>query len=203
MIRTILVDLGNVLIDFDHTIAAKRISQFCGKTPQEIFDLFFASDVTMRFEAGTISPQEFYLGVKEMLDLRLSFDSFVPIWNDIFFLTAKNRAAYSLMNTLKDNYRVALISNINVLHYEYLQKRYPVFNVFHEVFTSCALGCVKPDHAIYRKTLEALGSEPQDVFYTDDREDLVESARQLGIHGFVFKDVETLKADLLGAGVTI
>lgn len=84
-IEAIIFDLGNVVIDFDHTIAAGRISHFCRKSPQEIFDLFFQSEVTTLFEKGKISPAEFYLKVKKMLDLKLNQENFISIWNEIFF----------------------------------------------------------------------------------------------------------------------
>ncbi len=203
MITTIIFDLGKVLIDFDHSRAAQRISNFCDKTPEEIFDIFFASEVTMLFEAGKISPQDFFKKVKEMLNLKLDYDSFVAIWNDIFFLSSKNRAVYSLANSLRSRYTVVLVSNINILHYEYLKKYFPVFDVFHSVFTSFELQVVKPDQEIYRLTLEKLNVPAQDVFYTDDRAELVDSARKMGIKSFVFTDVEQLKRDLLESGVTL
>ena len=202
-IEVLIFDLGNVLVDFDHSIAAKRISRFCDKTPQEIYDLFFASEATVLFEEGKISPQDFYLKVKEMLNLRLEYDSFVPIWNEIFFLSAKNRAVFSLINKLRERYRTALISNINFLHFEYLKKHFPVFGVFHNVFTSFELGAVKPDHAIYKRMLEILRVPPEKAFYTDDRVELIESAKSLGMRGFPFICVEQLKNDLLASGVNI
>ena len=151
-IKVILCDLGKVLVDFNHETAAKRISHFCAKSPKEIFELFFDSSATNSFEAGKISPMEFYLQVKEMLDLKLSYDSFVPIWNDIFSLSAKNRMVYALLNSLRVDYQTALLSNINILHYEYLQKNFPIFDVFHKVFLSYALGVAKPDKLIYQKS---------------------------------------------------
>src|SRR4030042_11370 len=116
-IEAIIFDLGNVLIDFDHTIAAKKISAFTDKNPQEIFDLFFDSPLTGLFEEGKISPQEFFSEVKKTLNFKLDYAAFLPIWNEIFFLTEKNHAVYALAKTLRDRYKTALLSNINVLHF--------------------------------------------------------------------------------------
>ena len=152
-IEVILFDLGNVLIDFDFMISANRISNFCAKRPEEILNLFYGSELTTAFEEGKISPEDFFARVKETLDLRLSYKAFVPIWNEVFYLSAKNRAVFSLANQLRHSYRVALLSNIDTLHYEYLKKHFPVFGVFHKVFASCELKLVKPDQLIYQKTL--------------------------------------------------
>ena len=159
-IQILAFDLGNVLVDFDHTVAAKRIAHFCDKSPKEIFSLFFNSDITSLFEQGKVSPQEFYLKVKEMLGLKLSFESFVPIWNEVFMLSPKNRAVYSLINNLRSRYKVILISNTNILHFEYLKTKFPVFNVFHEIFISYALGLIKPDPLIYKTVVEKLKVMP-------------------------------------------
>lgn len=202
-IKAIIFDLGNVLIDFDHTIAAGRISRFCNKTPQEIFGLFFNSQLTRLFEQGRISPSDFYLKLKEILNLDLSYEAFVPVWNEIFFLTQKNRLVYNLANSLRPHYKLALLSNINVLHFAYLKKSFPVFDVFHSVFTSCEMGLTKPDALIYEKILKELKIKPSEAFYVDDRPELVESAKKIGIRAFLFKGIEELKKDLKETGVNI
>jgi putative hydrolase of the HAD superfamily len=201
LIKAVVFDLGNVLIDFDHTIAAKRISKFCDKTPEQIFDLFFDSEITAQFEEGKISPHDFYLKVKDMLNMRLSYDSFVPIWNEIFFLSAKNRDVYSTIERLRVNYSTTLVTNINVLHHQYLKNYFPVFDVFTSIFTSYEVGAAKPKPLIYKKILETLDILPEEAFYTDDRIDLIESARGLGFNAFVFKGTKQLNIDLRDAGI--
>jgi len=202
-IKVVLCDLGKVLVDFDHKRSAQRISGFCAKTPLEIYNLFFDSQVTVAFEEGKIGPQEFYSKVKDMLALKLSYDSFVPIWNDIFFLSPANRKVYSLLNRLKADYRTAMLSNINILHYEYLKKSFPVFDVFHKLFLSYELGLAKPDKSVYHKVISILGVSAEEIFYCDDRPELIESASSLGIRSFVFRDVPGLLKDLAGFDIII
>jgi len=202
-ISAIIFDLGNVLVDFDHTIAAKKISAFATKDPQEIFNLFFDSRLTGIFEEGRISPQEFFSGVQEELDLGIDYGQFLPIWNEIFFSSEKNRAVYNLAKILKKHYKMALLSNINILHFEYLKVHFPVFDAFQQIITSYESGARKPHRSIYEKTLQALETSPENVFYTDDRLELVEGACRLGIRGFTFQGVEQLKKDLLANGVNI
>ena len=202
-IEVILFDLGNVLVDFDYTISANRISHFCAKSPGEIVKLFFGSELVTTFEEGLISPEDFFARVKEALDLKLSYKAFVPIWNEVFYLSAKNRAVFNLVNQLRHSHKVALLSNIDTLHYEYLKKHFPVFGVFHKVFASCELKLVKPHQLIYQKALDGLEASPESVFYIDDRPELVNSARELGIKAVVFKEARQLKADLLNSGVSV
>lgn len=196
MIRAVIFDLGNVLIDFDHNIAAGKIAQFCGKSRKQIYDFFFDSELTGTFEEGKISGADFFFKVKEKLDLNLGYADFVLIWNEIFFLSPKNRAVYDLAGKLADSYKIALLSNINELHFDYLKKRFAVFDIFHALFLSFELKLKKPSPLIYKKSLDKLGVSAQEAFYTDDRPELIEEARRLGIHGYVFRDIEKLKDDL-------
>ncbi|MCX5709436.1 MAG: HAD family phosphatase [Candidatus Omnitrophica bacterium] len=200
-IKGIIFDLGDVILDFDHRIAAAKIAKFTDMSGEDIYDLFFDSTATGLFEEGKISPEDFFKIVKEKLDLKLNFEEFVPIWNEIFFFSEKNLAAYNIARSLKNNYRVVLLSNINFLHLEYIKKTFPILDAFHDILASCELKLRKPDARIYSKALEVLGTQPAETFYTDDRADLIEGARKLGLNGFVFSSAIALKADLAGFNI--
>ena len=203
VIDTLIFDLGNVLINFNHHRAAQRIAPFAKKHPDEIYRLFFDSVITREFEEGKILPEEFFSAVKGVLGSSISFEEFLPIWNEIFFLTPENEQVLALVRALKPHYKIALLSNINVLHYQYLKKNFPIFDPFHAIFTSFELGYVKPATQAYQKVLTAMGSAPAGTFYTDDRAELIESSLRLGIRGFVFKGAAQLKEDLISAGVMV
>lgn len=203
MIKAVIFDLGNVLVDFDYSIAAKRIAHFCPLGPKDISKMLLSSNITSIFEEGKIMPEEFFSQIKCMLSLDISYGAFVPIWNEVFFLSAKNRSVFNLANTLRKRYKIAVLSNINVLHLNYLKNHFPVFDIFHAVFASCDMGLVKPDLKIYNEALAALGVVPQEAFYTDDREELVKGASSLIPHSFVFKDAKKLKKDLIESGIIL
>nr|MBP7216274.1 HAD-IA family hydrolase [Candidatus Omnitrophota bacterium] len=97
---------------------------------------------------------------------------------------------------LRDRYTLAMLSNVNVLHLSYLKQRYALFDAFHHIFASCEMGMRKPDPRIYEAVLERLAVSPGEVFYTDDRPELIKCAQALGIKGFVFTDIQQLIDDL-------
>ncbi|MCM8801584.1 MAG: HAD family phosphatase [Candidatus Omnitrophica bacterium] len=203
-IKAILFDLGNVVIDFDHWIAVKRIHRFSDNDPQKIFNLFFDSELTGLFEEGRISPEDFFLKIKEFLNLRLNYAEFLPIWNEIFFVSDKNLAVYELAKSLKNHYQIALISNINILHFEYIRKNFfYLLDIFPKIVTSYECGFRKPHPKIYQLSLDYLEVKPEEVFYIDDRRELINIAKELGIKGFVFKGIEDLKENLLDSGIII
>lgn len=202
-IKGIIFDLGNVLLDFNHMSAAERLSGFTDKSGREIYELFFDSPVTGLFEEGKISGEEFFLQVKKMLNLKIPYQEFVPVWNEIFCFTNKNQQVYNLACFLKKSYRIALLSNINFLHLEYIKRTFPILDAFHDCLASCELGARKPQPEIYLKTLKIMGTLPEETFYTDDRAELVSEAKNLGINAVVFTGVEQLKKDFIIAGVKV
>jgi len=200
-IKAVVFDLGRVLVDFDHWIAAQKISVLTQKTPKQIFDLFFDSPLIQSFEEGKISPEDFFSAVSRLLGLKIGFNEFLPIWNQIFSRSADNQAVYALGKSLKSRRRIALLSNINILHFNYLKENFPIFDIFHDIFASYEMGCIKPNPEIYRKVIAILGVRPEEIFYVDDRPELIDHANALGIRGFVFKGAEQLKADLALCGI--
>lgn len=203
-IKAIVFDLGNVLIDFDHMIAARRIANFANRSPHQIYSLFFDSEITQLFEEGGISPLDFFSEVKKILKLNLKFEEFKPLWNEIFFLTPKNLEIYKLKIHLKKNYTIALLSNINVLHFEYLKKNFSSsLNAFHKIFLSYQLHLRKPNSLIYDAVLKQLNLKAEEVFYTDDRLELIQAARSKGINSFQFINIDQLKSDLVNSDINI
>jgi len=65
---------------------------------------------------------------------------------------------------------------------------------------SFQLHMAKPDPAIYRHTLTALGAEPEETLFLDDRIVNVEAARALGMRAIEFSTVDRLRADLIAGG---
>ena len=182
----IICDLGNVLIDFDHRIAVRRILEHTPKKEEDIYDLFFDSGLTELYEEGRIDPDEFFHRVKDFLKLDMERDGFFPIWNDIFFETPKNIKMQDFLREARTRYKLILVSNLNKTHFEFLKTRMDIFGEFNKLVLSYEVGHRKPDPEIYRRALESARTTASRAFYIDDRKDLIEAAAKLGIKGIVF-----------------
>lgn len=200
-VRAVIFDLGRVLVDFDHGIAARKMAAFCGKSPEEIYALFFDSALVQEFEEGRISARDFFREVKAMLKLGIEFEDFVPAWSGIFYLTEENKKVYRIAKSLRLTHKVALLSNVNELHFDYLKKNFPVFDAFHYLFTSYELGAIKPKPQIYQAALQRLGVSAGEAFYVDDRRELIDAALALGVRAFVYKGVQQLLRDMSSCGI--
>ena len=193
--KLILCDLGNVVVNFDHRIAVRRIRPYTPRTFDEIYQIFFDSPLTRGFEEGRITPQDFFIRLSQELSLaRLSFEEFTAIWNEIFF---ENRGIVDVLRLLKQHYPLRLVSNINPLHYSYIAGKFPQeISLFESVHLSYAVGHCKPHPEIYKQALRGTPARPQEVLYTDDRADLIAEAQKLGFETLLFKGVADFQEQL-------
>ena len=182
----IICDLGNVLINFDHRIAVRRILEYTPKKEDEIYELFFDSPFTGLYEEGKISSDEFFQRVKGFLELDMGRDGFFSIWNDIFFETPINIKMQNFLRSIKSRYKLIMMSNLNETHFEFLKKKMGIFSEFDKLVLSYEVGFRKPAPQIYKCALDFAQTQASRAFYIDDREDLIASAAGLGIKGIVF-----------------
>lgn len=194
-LRLILCDLGNVLINFNHRFAVQKILAFTDKSFDEIYQFFFDSPLTEKYETGRISSIDFFESLKKELNItHLAYDAFVDIWNEIFF---ENEGMLELLLTLKKKYRLHLLSNINELHCAYIQRQFSKnLSVFDRLYFSHIIGFRKPHLEAYKQSVMDCAYSPQETLYVDDREDLIRFAASLGFQTVLFKNTEDLKSRL-------
>ena len=195
-IKVVMFDLGNVIICFDHMIAAEKIAKYCDRRPREIYDLFFYSDLTEKFDSGKIDEGEFFNEVKKLLNLNgLDKPGFYKIWNDIFW---ENPGIAEVITEVKRHYdKFFIISNVNKPHFEYIWREFPIVREADEIILSYEIGVLKPAPEIYKIAIEKAQCLPSEVFYIDDRPELVTAAREMGIVAQVFSSVEKIRKTLI------
>jgi HAD superfamily hydrolase (TIGR01509 family) len=198
MIRTVVSDLGNVLLHFDHMLACRRLAERCGWSPQEIYDSMFTSGLVAEYDLGRISSAEFGRRSMERLAVVLEMGEIRQIWSDIFDPV---EGMEELVRALKGRYALVLLSNTNKWHFEHCHARFPVVRLFEHFALSYRLRCQKPDPAVYREALAMAGALPEETLYVDDIPAYVESARRLGMKAICFQDREHLIKDMRSEGI--
>ena len=196
--NTIVFDLGNTVIRFDHSISARKIANLFKIDSKKIYDAFFDSEITRAFDRGLSSPRQFHKDASALLGIKLPYEDFAKIWSDIFW---EDEAVAALVKELKKNYRLFLLSNINRLHFEYIEKRFDVIKLFDEVILSYIVGAIKPEPAIYEDVIRRVGGDKSKILYIDDREDLIKEATAMGIDSIRFESADSLKKELSARGV--
>ena len=194
MIKTIIFDLGNVIVNVDRTNLFKELTINSNKNTAYIKDYYENSSVGRLFERGKLKPKEFYARVANELSLKMPFAHFKEIYCDIFTL---NKDVANLIQKLKKkNFRLILLSNTDVLHYEYIKNKYKIIDIFDDYVLSYKTGCRKPNPMIFLEALKKAKTLPFNCLYFDDIPEFVYAARLMGIRAFQFKNYAKLVEDL-------
>ncbi|HEX5855308.1 MAG TPA: hypothetical protein VFZ57_06775 [Thermoanaerobaculia bacterium] len=129
---------------------------------------------------------------------RLGDDIWIPAWRDIFTPVPSALAA---LGRLSPDVTPVLISNTNALHWDgvldvapELPRLVPLRALSFEV------GAAKPEPAHFHAALGRAGARSENAVYADDRPELVDAARTLGIDGFVVTDPDDLASELRDRG---
>jgi glucose-1-phosphatase len=199
MIKTIILDLGNVIVPLNFPAVYRAMAPRCGMKAEQITERLSASGLVVQLEAGQIEPLPFFEKVTALLGLDISYDEFCQAWNSIF--VKDTFIPEEMLVRLRERYRLVLLSNTNAIHIPYLREQYPLLRHFHQQVLSHEVGAMKPHARIYEAALAASECASQECFFTDDILPYVEGARSHGIQAEQFLGLEKLHADLHSRGV--
>jgi glucose-1-phosphatase len=172
---TLLCDIGNVLVTFDFSIAAKRFATLCPHPETHVLGLLQALKEPL--EDGQLSDADFIAQGMAAIDFQGSPTDFIAIWCDIF---APNPAILPTLKALAGRLPLYLLSNTSGLHKEHLFASYPVFAHFDDGIYSYAAKCSKPGKPIFHHTIERLELDPTQTFFIDDLAANIATAADLG-----------------------
>jgi len=186
--------LGRVIVPFDFRRGYARIAALTGIPAADIPGLIRPTGLVDRLETGQIEPRDFVQRISMVLGLRCSYEHFCEIWSSIFL--PETLVPESLLSAIAARYRLVLLSNTNVIHFEMIREKYPLLRHFHALVLSYEVGEMKPSPAIFQKAVEAAGCLPEECFFTDDIPEYIEGARRFGIDAVKFESAAQIEAEL-------
>jgi FMN phosphatase YigB (HAD superfamily) len=199
MIKAVIFDLGRVIVPFDFTRGYIRIESLCGIPAADIPKRISSSGLVPRLESGQIEARDFVDQLCGCLNLSTTYDDFCEIWSSVFL--PDTLVSEELLRGLAGNYRLVLLSNTNVIHYEMIRRNYPLLRHFHASVLSFEVGAMKPSPLIYQKAITAAGCEASECFFTDDMAPFVEGARTQGIDAVQFQSEAQIVEELRSRGL--
>jgi putative hydrolase of the HAD superfamily len=199
VIRTLIFDLGRVIVPFDFRRGYEAMSRRCGLPPEEVRARLASDGLVRAFESGRMGARDFHRRVQQLLETDVNFEEFREIWFSIFL--PEILISDELFEKLHENYRLVLLSNTNPLHFGMIRERYPVLRHFDAFVLSYEAGAMKPEERIYAAAVEAARCAPAGCFFTDDIPEFVEAARRFGIDAVVFEGQPALEQELRRRGV--
>ncbi len=184
--RTLLLDLGGVLIDVDYHATA-RAFRLAGVTD---FDALYSkarqSDLFDRFETGELDPAGFRDALRNITGSTLNDATIDHCWNAMLGRVPPERI--NLLQRLKEHHQLLLLSNTNAIHVPAFEAIIAQHNgiarfaeLFHGAYYSCTLGLRKPHANAFLEVLRRHDADPATTLFIDDSPQHVEGARLAGL----------------------
>lgn len=200
MIRGVIFDFGNVISAFDVGKFLRRLCGWSGTGVETLRDRIYGSGLHSRYERGEISSEEFHREISRISGARVPSEEFAEAFTDIF---TPLESTQRLIRSLKGKYRLGLLSNTNVWHFERHIRNVPVFPLFDAVTLSYEVRALKPSPEIYRDALRKLSLPPEACVFIDDVREYAEGASALGIHGIRYTGHDDLLRTLADLRVSV
>jgi putative hydrolase of the HAD superfamily len=200
MIRTVISDMGRVVLWFDNDVFLGKLADMSGKPAAELKAAVHNDlELIRRFDGGVVTPEGFRARVSAIAGINVPYSEFFEIYNDIF--TPNPPVIDALARVKAAGHKVLLLSNTDPERFAFVRRRFPEILFFDGYVLSYELKLLKPDPAIYLAAVRLAGSEPAECVFIDDMEENIKGAVEAGLHGVLYKPETDLEAELRKLGL--
>jgi len=194
VIRNIVFDLGNVLLDFDPESYLEKLGYSADKR-NKLKSEIFETEEWLQLDRGTITQSDAVeIWQRRNPDLKDEIEAVMAAWEKI--LTLKKDTAEILKSLAAKNYKLYILSNFHHQAFEYVSSKYGFFNYFDGRVISADVGLVKPDSEIYDHLLNKFDLKAAETIFIDDTRANIKAALDKGLRVIHFTDAESLEEEL-------
>jgi 2-haloacid dehalogenase len=190
----VVFDLGKVLVDFDYSIAAKKIAARSSKHVGDLDKFLGSSEILVRLETGLIKRHQFFSEIQNATGFSGSADEFMDHFADIFFQMPPMIELHAGLR--KKKIPTYIFSNTNDIAVGHIRRKFPFFTGFDGYILSYEVGAMKPHAKIYEELEKMTGRRGADIFYIDDRLENVEAGAARGWQIVLHESPEKTRAAL-------
>jgi len=191
-VRNIIFDLGGVLLNINPLLSLIELGKISGIGKDELISRFVKERIFEKFDTGSLNPAQFRSELCRIINKNVNDAEIDRAWNMLLLDFPLPRV--ELLQQLRKNYRVFLLSNTNSIHFDYytndFYKKYGfrMITLFDRLFLSYEIGIHKPDAGIYTYVLENANIDAKETVFIDDSLANIKAAEELGIAGIHIHD---------------
>ena len=197
-VRAAVLDYGNVLSLEQEGESVRRLEGITGAEAALFATAYWRHRPD--YDRGLVSGEAYWQRVGADLGVELDKERIRElVYEDaVSWIRLNDRMVAWLAALIAAGIPTAILSNMARDTWELVGPRFDGVTC---LTLSFEVGAVKPEEAIYRRCLDALGVEPGEALFVDDRRENVEAARALGMEALVFEGEDALAAELRGRGL--
>ena len=179
MIKNIIFDIGNVLLEFNPIDYLKKTFND-DNIEKLLYKEIFQSEEWIHLDRGTLTQEE----AVKIISLRnpnneIHIKKCMDNWIDIL---TPIEGTVKIMNELKEKgYKLYLLSNFHSLAFETICSKYDFLKKFDGGIISYKENLLKPEAEIYTKLLDTYQLNAEECLFIDDTLVNIEAADKLGI----------------------
>jgi HAD superfamily hydrolase (TIGR01509 family) len=195
----IVFDLGKVLLDFDYSLAGRRIAARADLSPADVQKFLDHSPLLYRFETGLMTQREFFEEIRRHTGFRGSFEEFAGYFADIFWEIPPMVELHATLR--RQGVPTYIFSNTNELAIGHIRRNFPFYANFDGHILSYEVRAMKPDAKIYEALEKMAGRRGADVLYLDDRPENVDAGAARGWQVILQTDPAKTRAEMVRLGL--
>ncbi len=194
MIKNIVFDLGNVLLEFDPDSYLEE-SGYQGTLKENLKSAIFKTEEWLQLDRGTISQKKAVEKWQQQNpDLKTEIADVMADWEKM--LTLKADTLEILKELAKKDYNLYILSNFHEWAFDYVIDKYDFFSFFNGRVISAAVGLIKPEAEIYDYLLTEFNLDAAETLFIDDSRANIKGALTAGIRVIHFTDAASLEEEL-------
>lgn len=178
MIRAVVFDIGNVLLDFDYGIFVRRMAPRTRLEVSALDRLLNQSPLLAEFESGRMNSDAFFKAVQTETGYEGGLEEFAAQFEDIF--TPNDEVIAMHEQIAASGLPTFTFSNTNPMAVSHIRRAYPFWPRFTGHVLSYEQGALKPDPKIYEVLETATGCAGNEIAYLDDRPENIATAQARG-----------------------
>lgn len=188
-IKTIIFDLGGVIITLDQPQAIRRFQEIGLKDADQRLDAYTQGGIFGDLERGTIDAETFRVELSKLVGHEVSYDECRYAWLG-YCRELPQRNLEALRRLRSEGYRLVLLSNTNpymmswAMSPDFDGQGHSLEDYMDACYCSYKLGCMKPDTEFFHRVLIAEQTVPSQMLFLDDGPRNVAVASQMGIRTF-------------------
>ena len=195
----IIFDLGKVLVDFDYSIAARKIAARSAKAPADLHAFLGSSPLLADYESGRLTRQAFYEAVCKAIGFHGDLAEFGSFFADIFSEMPGTIALHAELR--RRGFKTFIFSNTNDLAIEHVRRNFPFFANFDDYIFSYEIGAMKPQPEIYAAMEKLCDRRGADLIYLDDRAENIAAGAARGWRSILHVSAAETRARLAELGM--
>lgn len=195
MIRNIIFDLGNVLINYRPIDYLKRFN-FSDEVNNFLSEKIFCGAEWMECDKGHYEKNIDLLDLLVQRYPEYEKEIRMVLIDDWMEMLTIDEQMQEYAIKLSKKYNIYLFSDLSKQSYEYQKNKYEIFNHIKGGVYSFEVQAIKPNKAGYEALLTRYDLDPTESIFVDDKLENIEKAEEYGIHGIVFRDINQFKKEL-------